>query len=130
MGLVNNPTVSENEYARILLEEGILGLLIWICFIAWVLFNRNAFQKTEWLIARRLCYVLVLANFAVSNIGMGMLTAIPGTFIMFFMIGWIVTVPPVEEQAPDRAIQPAASRGAVPARPDKLAFPGRTIADA
>jgi hypothetical protein len=98
MGLVHNPTVVENEYGRILLEEGIVGLLIWISFIGWIILNRKPFKKTTWLIARRLSFALVVVYFGITVIGLGMLTAIPGTFMFFLTIGWIVTKPATDSE--------------------------------
>ena len=44
---VRSPIGMENEYSRILLEQGIIGLLIWIGFIGWVLSRRTAFAKNS-----------------------------------------------------------------------------------
>ena len=40
-GRIVNPVMMENEYARIMLEQGIMGLLIWIMFIVWLLTRRD-----------------------------------------------------------------------------------------
>ncbi len=51
---VNRPVGVESEYCRILLEQGIVGLLLWIGFIFWFLTNRVAFVKDDWLNGRRM----------------------------------------------------------------------------
>src|SRR6202042_3203716 len=34
-GRVRNPVAMENEYARILSEQGVIGLLLWVGFLGW-----------------------------------------------------------------------------------------------
>src|SRR5260370_29120814 len=106
MGLVRNPIAVENEYARILLEQGIIGLLIWIAFISWIVFNGKAFLRTKWSVSRRLSFALVVVYFGASNIELGMLTAIPGSFIFFLLIGWIVTKPDNSDDALAKVTRP------------------------
>ncbi|MET0650793.1 MAG: hypothetical protein ABW208_29640 [Pyrinomonadaceae bacterium] len=79
----------ENEYARIVLEQGVLGLCIWLAFIAW-LFTRPHVRRTdEWHVGRRLTWVACAAFFATGMIGKGLLTSIPGTALMLLGAGWI-----------------------------------------
>lgn len=97
-GMVRVPIGVENEYSRIMLEEGIPGLLIWLSFIIWFVANSKAFKKTKWLIARRLVFAQTLAYFFIANIGLGLLTAIPASFLFFLLLGWILTKPTPEKQ--------------------------------
>jgi hypothetical protein len=84
-----NSTIIENEYARILMELGIPGLGIWIAFICWV-FTRAAPRRSDpWFIGRRLAYVSSLMFLAQAMIGLGLLTWIPGTAMLLFLIGWV-----------------------------------------
>lgn len=84
-----NPLVIENEYARIMTELGIPGLVIWIAFIFWV-FTRAAPRRSDpWFIGRRLAYVASLMFLGLAVIGLGLLTWIPGTAMLLFLIGWI-----------------------------------------
>jgi hypothetical protein len=84
------PTVfMENEYARIVLEQGIFGLLLWIAFIAWLFLRRPPGGANEWLIGRRLVWVVSAAFFVTGMIGVGLFTSIPGTVMMFLGVGWI-----------------------------------------
>ena len=49
----------ENEYARILLELGIPGLVMWVLFIGWI-FTRGEIRKNDmFYLGRRLAYVAV-----------------------------------------------------------------------
>jgi O-antigen ligase len=126
MGLVRNPIAVENEYARILLEQGIIGLLIWIAFISWIVFNSKAFLRTKWSVSRRLSFALVIVYFGASNIGIGMLTAIPGSFIFFLLIGWIVTKPDNSDDAPAKATRRTGFAGIPATHMRPAAFPAAT----
>lgn len=84
-----NSIVIENEYARIMTELGIPGLCIWVAFIFWV-FSRPATQRSDpWFIGRRLAYVATLMFLAMGMIGLGLLTWVPGTAMLMFLIGWV-----------------------------------------
>lgn len=79
----------ENEYARIVLEQGVLGLCLWLAFIAW-LFTRPHIRRSDpWYVGRRLTWVVCAAFFATGMIGKGLLTSIPGTALMLLGAGWI-----------------------------------------
>jgi hypothetical protein len=82
-------TYMENEYARIVLEQGVLGLCLWLAFIAW-LFTRPHIRRADpWYVGRRLAWVACAAFFATGMIGKGLLTSIPGTALMLLAAGWI-----------------------------------------
>lgn len=85
---VRNPVWVENEYCRILLEEGLVGLLLWIGFIVWYATNRVTFAKDDWLTGRRMAWYLCVLNFSVGLIGVGMLSSIPNTFLFLLCVGW------------------------------------------
>ncbi len=106
---VNRPIEVENEYARILLEQGLVGLGLWVGFIVWFFFNRSAFVKDEWLTGRRMAWYLCLLSFLIGAIGIGMLSSIPNSFLFLLFLGWTSVRP---EPVPVRA-------------PGKLAAPGR-----
>ena len=70
-------------------ELGIPGLAIWIAFIFWV-FTRAAPRRSDpWFIGRRLAYVASLMFLGLGVIGLGLLTWVPGTAMLLFLIGWI-----------------------------------------
>jgi hypothetical protein len=87
---VSPPTsYMENEYARIVLEQGVLGLCLWLAFIVW-LFTRSHVRRSDpWYVGRRLTWVACAAFFATGMIGKGLLTSIPGTALMLLGAGWI-----------------------------------------
>jgi hypothetical protein len=87
---VNPPTYyMENEYARIVLEQGVLGLCLWAGFIVWLFTRRNVRRSDAWFVGRSLTWVACAALFATGMIGKGLLTSIPGTSLMLLGAGWI-----------------------------------------
>ena len=98
-GEVRNPIGMENEYARILSEQGIIGLVLWLGLVFWFLFRVNvAFRRGPWANSRRMAWCLAAFSFGTAFMGTGLLTAIPGTVILLLSMGW--TSIPMEEQTP------------------------------
>jgi hypothetical protein len=91
-GQVRNPIGLESEYARILCEQGVFGLLLWIAFIAWILSRApKAFLKTPWQAGRRLAMCLCIVHFGTGLLGTGLLTSIPATMSFLLNLGWVLT---------------------------------------
>ena len=105
---VRNSVHMENEYARILLEEGIPGVAAWLIFLLWA-FTRSFRADPSWQLSRRLMRVASLGAFASGLLGVGLLTSIPGTALLFLSIGWIVVAERAEEPVaqPQRLVAPA-----------------------
>lgn len=95
---VVKPIAIESEYGRILLEQGIIGLLFWIGFICFFLLSSHASAPSNWVVARRLTWCWCTVSFVLSSIGTGMLTAIPTTALLVLGIGWVM-VRPLQEAA-------------------------------
>ncbi len=88
-GDVKNPIGMENEYARILCEQGVVGLMLWIGFAFWFMSQASvAFAKTSWSGARRLLWCLAAFSLGTAWIGTGLLTAIPHTATLLLGMGW------------------------------------------
>jgi hypothetical protein len=81
---------AENEYARIALEEGLLGVLLWLCFICFTLFRDPRRLRMLGGLADRMMYVLCIASWGQGLIGAGMLAAVPGTLLLFTQVGFLV----------------------------------------
>jgi hypothetical protein len=90
---VNRPVEVENDYCRILLEQGVIGLLLWIGFVVWFVTNRAGFAKDEWLAGRRMAWYLCILNFMTGAIGIGMLSSIPNSFMFLLCVGWTSVSP-------------------------------------
>ena len=93
-GQVRNPIGMENEYARILAEQGVIGFLLWMGFLIWF-FQRVtvAFAKGAWSTPRKLLWCHVAIGFGTAWIGTGLLTSIPATVMLMLGAGWAVMPP-------------------------------------
>jgi hypothetical protein len=88
-GRIVNPVMMENEYARIMLEQGIIGLLIWIMFIIWLLTRRSINRSDSWYLGRRLAWVSCALYFSTGLIGIGLLTSVPHSCFLLLLVGWV-----------------------------------------
>jgi hypothetical protein len=88
----------ENEYARIMLEQGIIGLLIWIVFIIWLFTRREPNRRDSWYLGRRLAFVACAASFVTGLIGTGLLTSVPHSALLFLLVGWVGAQQPRTEE--------------------------------
>ena len=86
---LHDPVMIENEYGRIMLEQGLPGLAIWLWFIFWIL-TRPLPQATDpWYLGKWLARVLLFFCFMTAPTGLGLLTSIPGTALLLLFAGWI-----------------------------------------
>lgn len=85
----------ENDYVRIMLEEGIPGLVIWLAFIGWVFLRRVGKRSDHWKLGRRLAWFCCAAYFATAWIGIGLFVSIPGAAMLFLLVGWLVAPQPI-----------------------------------
>ena len=80
----------ENEYARILLEQGLPGLVLFLAFTAWFCTRKippddgSRFSKTQ-------IKILTIVTFSTAFIGLGLMSAVPGTATLLLGIGYFVT---------------------------------------
>jgi hypothetical protein len=86
---LQNPVVMESEYARIMLEQGILGLLLWIAFIIWLFMRRKGDPSDSWHQGRRLAWWAAMMAFGTGLIGIGLFTSIPQSCLLLINAGWI-----------------------------------------
>jgi len=107
-GQINKPMAMESEYARILLEQGIIGLLIWVGFILQLIINRPSSGVGDWAIARHLSWWCSLLFMGFGLIGMGTLTSIPQTALLMLWIGWAMVPESKQAVGQRRALVPRA----------------------
>jgi hypothetical protein len=89
VGEVRNPIGLENEYSRILAEQGIFGLLFWLGFLVWYITRaRIAFARGAWDTSRRTGFCIATFSFCTAWIGIGLLSAIPATSLLLLIMGW------------------------------------------
>ena len=84
------PIGMENEMSRILIDQGWMGLGLWIGFVAWVCSPPAARQGRHWPLLILGSYSLVVAIWLTAFIGTGTLSSIPGSAILMLMMGTIV----------------------------------------
>jgi hypothetical protein len=111
---LKNQVALENEYGRIMLEEGIPGLLIWIAFIVWVMFSPLPKENNPWRLSLRLARMYLFVSFTTAVMGSGMLNSVPGTAFLLMLVGWVSL----------RRFAPAAQRTAQPGRVARARFAG------
>ena len=107
---VRHPVEVENEYGRIMLEQGLPGLALWIWFITWTLTRPLPRRNEAWYLGRWLARVVLGIAFAFATTGTGLLTSIPGTAMVLFYAGWVgvPNVIRVKKRTPARQV-PAAT---------------------
>jgi len=88
---VNMPIVVESEWGRIVLETGLVGLFGWGAFLLWVFTRPQADRNDPAFLGWRLAWFAAFTFFASGFIGIGLFTSIPGTPMLFMLVGWIAT---------------------------------------
>lgn len=97
---VRIPVAMENEYARILLEQGVIGFTIWVGFLGWFVMRRStAFARSAWVSGRRLAWIYSAIMFCTAFMGLGLLASVPQTVLMLLNMGWAGTQPAAEPQS-------------------------------
>lgn len=86
--LAPEPIGLENEYSRILVDQGWVGLGGWLAFVGW-LFLRPPPPRppAPWRLGRVLMYSLCLGSWLTAFIGTGLLSSIPGTALLLTQMG-------------------------------------------
>jgi hypothetical protein len=103
-GLITNPVGLENEYSRILLEQGVVGLGLWGAFIAWVFTRPTPPRGAPWWLGWRLLWYAAAGNFALAVLGTGLMTAIPMTVLLFLSLGFMATYHPAPSPSTAAAV--------------------------
>jgi hypothetical protein len=80
---------AENEYARIGLEQGVIGLVFWGAFLFWYFLHRRTPPSPEWRLGVSLMFYYTLISWATAWIGTGLLAAIPGTVLLLIQMGCV-----------------------------------------
>ena len=88
--LMTNSVYMENEYARILLEQGLPGLMFFLAFVAWFV-TRPIRKDDPARMSKMLLWFLTTITFSTAFIGIGMMSSIPGTAMMLLGLGYCIT---------------------------------------
>jgi hypothetical protein len=85
----DEPIGAENEYVRIGIEQGIVGLGLWIAFLGWF-FTRTVLRSAPSVgLSYPLTVFSVLISWGLAWLGVGMLISIPSTAILLVQMGWL-----------------------------------------
>ncbi len=103
---VRDRVVMENEYARIVLEQSVIGLCLWVTFVGWLITRRfTAAARTNWGLGEHLAWVACVLYFGSAVIGTGLLTSIPQTVLMLLCAGWVGSRRPAQWARLDEAAE-------------------------
>jgi hypothetical protein len=81
------PVAAENEYVRIMLEEGLIGLGMWVVFIGWMATRRST-VPIEATLGGRLAWFVTVTYFGMACMGTGLLTSAPQSLLLLMAAGW------------------------------------------
>jgi hypothetical protein len=111
------PQISiENEYSRIQVEQGWIGLFAWLAFLGWLLFRPpRPLLNAPWQLGAIFIYSITLTSWATALIGTGLTVAIPGAVLTFLQMGVLLQV---RERG---TVRPELPRRARPVRVPKAA---------
>ncbi len=78
----------ENEYCRILIDQGLIGLGLWLAFLVWFLHRPPRLRlQTPWGFGAMMMYALIATNWATAIIGSGTLSSIPCSVMLLAQMG-------------------------------------------
>jgi len=87
------PIGLENEYCRILVDQGWFGLGGWLVFLVWLFIRPPpSLRPAPWRLGVVLMYSLALSSWVCAFIGAGTLSAVPGTVLLLTQMGVLVGV--------------------------------------
>lgn len=87
------PIGLENELSRIQVDQGIVGLGLWVAFVIWLLHRPPPLRlDVPWGLGVMFMYSLVVVTWSTSFIGAGALSAIPGSVLLLTQMGILVRV--------------------------------------
>jgi hypothetical protein len=86
------PIGLETEYSRILIDQGWIGLILWIIFLFWlhVPWPQVKGSRSTFKFGTIMIYAASLTTWATAIIGSGTLSAIPGSAMLLINMGIIV----------------------------------------
>jgi hypothetical protein len=83
----------ENEYSRILVDQGLIGLGLWIGFVVWLILRPPPLRlQWSWGLGIMLMYAWVAVNWATAFIGAGTLSSIPQSILLLVQMGVLCRV--------------------------------------
>lgn len=80
------PIGLENEYSRITVDQGWLGLILWLAFLRWMIL-RKPIVLGPWRLGTLIMLSCTGITWATAFLGTGTLSSIPGSMIVILQIG-------------------------------------------
>ena len=77
----------ENEYCRIAIDQGWVGLGLWVAFLGWVYSRVPSTRSGPWGVGAVSMYAITATAWATALIGTGLLTSVPASVIMLVSMG-------------------------------------------
>ncbi|HEX8439463.1 hypothetical protein [Archangium sp.] len=99
----------ENEFGRIALEQGLPGLMLWLCFLGWLATRLPPRRRGAPVVADRMMWVSMLVMWMTAFLGTGTLSSIPGSALLLLWMGAVVGMR-----------RPAPAKAPVPATPPRV----------
>jgi hypothetical protein len=82
-----DPIGAENEYSRIGIEQGVVGLGLWLAFLSWFFTRTTLYGGTSISLYYPLTLFYLLLTWGLAWMGTGLLLSVPGTAIVLFQMG-------------------------------------------
>jgi hypothetical protein len=92
------PVGAENEYSRIAVDQGWVGLGCWLFFLVWCHFPRPTSTNSSQSFLLRMLHSTTGLYWATAFIGTGTLTSIPSAAIMLISVGFLINQREVEQR--------------------------------
>lgn len=88
--LLSRQVIMENEYSRIMLEQGLPGLSLFLAFFFWYLLQKRSQRDPDFFLKNYIFYSTI-TTFITAVIGVGMMTTIPGTAFLWLGLGYSIS---------------------------------------
>ena len=83
----------ENEYSRIMVDQGLVGLGLWLAFLVWMLHRPPPVRfRVPWGLGVVMMYALVLVIWCTAFTGAGTLSAVPASVLLLVQMGVLLRV--------------------------------------
>ena len=84
---------AENEFSWLVIEQGWIGLGLWLSMLIWLFTTRRFNQSDPNLVTMQLAFGVTLVQWGTAFIGVGTLTAIPSTAMLLLSMGLLMRQP-------------------------------------
>jgi hypothetical protein len=86
----------ENEFSRIIVDQGIIGAAVWILFVVWTIRRRAPLATGEWVLPFRMMRWQIALAWMTALTGTGLLLSVPQSPLLLLQMG-ILSAAAVED---------------------------------